>query len=424
MEITQTHNGRVQIKGTWLSWITMCYLLMWPINTELNNRSVELANRQLEWFVSNQRMLDLELKVQPVLASYNVGLDVDMRKWHTLLQPKVARMHSFQTRLQLNSEASLATVTQAVQDLTNSEVSLKPEWLKLQTDPLLHGFYVYRNDFIYLRSFWENVLRDGNSIGDGTTYNLTGNWSSYASYTGRMRASRLPMMALPKKIRSCLKPRKCYYYVSVDLSNVEFRIAAALTGCQLAQLRFRQGIDIHQHTGRALLKYVPSISPTNEMVHQLGKRITFCILYGGSTRAIVNIFEQLLDIRITISIADAILAAFFDEYPELRKLQRTDVQWVQTLWGSQPLLVPLKRTQRINLPIQLMGSFLLKLGLCVTSKAATPIMSVHDEIIFLVRDSVKDKDFMRTVQDELEVAYQQAFPKLALNKLFQFTIYR
>jgi len=70
------------------------------------------------------------------------------------------------------------------------------------------------------------------------------------------------------------------------------------------------------------------------------------------------------------------------------------------------------------------GEFLIETGLCVTSKAATPIMSVHDEIIFLVRDSVKDKDFMRTVQDELEVAYQQAFPKLALNKLFQFTIYR
>lgn len=424
MNITDMHNGQVRIKDAWLPWFTMCYLLMWPINTELNSRSVMLANQQLGQFPGNQQLLALELKFQPVLVSYNVGLDVDMRKWHTLLQPKVARMHSFQTRLQLNSEASLATVTQAVQDLTNSEVSLKPDWLKAQTDPLLHDFYVYRNDFIYLRSFWENVLRDGNSMGDGTTYNLTGNWLSYASYTGRMRASCLPMMALPKKIRSCLKPPKGYYYVSVDLSNVEFRISAAFTGCQLAQLRFRQGIDIHQHTGRALLKYVPSVSTTDEEAHQFGKRVTFCILYGGSARAITEIFEQLLDVRITINVANAILAAFFDEYPELRKLQRTDAQWVQTLWGPQPLLVPLKRTQRINLPIQLMGSFLLKLGLCVTSKVATPIMSVHDEIIFLVNASVKAKDFIRTVQDELEVAYQQAFPQLALNKLFQFTIYQ
>lgn len=60
----------------------------------------------------------------------------------------------------------------------------------------------------------------------------------------------------------------------------------------------------------------------------------------------------------------------------------------------------------------------------MTSKVATPIMSVHDEIIFLVNASVKAKDFIRTVQDELEVAYQQAFPQLALNKLFQFTIYQ
>lgn len=424
MKITDMRNGQVQVNDTWLPWFAMCYLLMWPINTELNSRSVMLANQQLGRFFGNQQLLDIELKVQPVLAGYSVGLDVDMRKWRTLLQPRVARMHSFRTQLQLNSEASLAAAAQAVQDLTNSEVLLKPDWLKVQTDPLLREFYVYRNDFVYLRSFWKNVLRAGKPIGGGTTYNLTGSWSSYASYTGRMRASHLPMMALPKKIRSCLKPPKGYYYVSVDLSNVEFRIAAALTRCQLAQLRFHQGVDIHQHTGRALLKYVPSVSTTDEEAHQFGKRITFCILYGGSARAITEIFEQLLDVRITINVANAILTAFFDEYPELRKLQRTDVQWVKTLWGPQPLLVPLKRTQRINLPIQLMGSFLLKLGLCVTSKVATPIMSVHDEIIFLANTDTKPKDFTITIQNELEVAYQQAFPELALNKLFQFTIYQ
>ncbi|MBS0937680.1 hypothetical protein [Lactiplantibacillus plantarum] len=92
MEIAGTHNGRVQVSGTWLSWFTMCYLLMWPINTELSSCSVKLANQQLRQFVSNRQLLDLELKVQSVIADSSVSLDVDMRKWCTLLQPKVARL--------------------------------------------------------------------------------------------------------------------------------------------------------------------------------------------------------------------------------------------------------------------------------------------------------------------------------------------
>lgn len=421
--ITYFKNGCVNVQDNWMPWIAICYILMWPINTNLDQRSINIANEQLKRFPAQKELLKIELKVGKIVENYQVGLNFNIQTWYVLLKPKIDSIHEFRVKYDIDRDMSINDASKRFVEsnhLSTKLPMLTDELLRIQDDPLIQELFQYRKDILYVNNYWHNVLKLGKRL-DMDYYNLGGHWETYSTYTGRMRCSKFPLMSMPRKMRTCLKPPSGYRYISIDFSNIELRIAAALTHCKLAQKRFENGQDIHQITGS---KLVGSLCCDNELIRKVGKKITFAILYGGSNRAIQEVYDELLNVKVSFSDAQEIISGFYMEYPELKKLRDINKRKViSTPIGDIPVLIELTDTQLINFPIQFMGSILLKKSLISVSNISKPILSVHDEIIFCINTNQDIGVFESQIEKALIQSFNEIMPNLCVTKAFKFTNY-
>lgn len=420
--ITSFKNGLVNVQDNWMSWISVCYILMWPLNSELTQSSVDLANKQLSQVQAQRKLLEIEIKVSAIIENYKIGLDFNLVKWHTLLKPKILATKNFMERYGIDQSMSLSEVSRCFVDANNLSEQLPfitDEFMRNQRNPLVSQLYQFRKDMKFINNYWFNVRKIGEPIGSGV-YTLRGTWVGYSSYTGRMNCTKLPMMALPKLMRLCLNPPEGYEYLSMDFSSIEFRIAAAITHCYAAQRIFDKGMDIHSYTGKSLVNYTKF---ENKIIHQLGKKVTFAILYGGSSKAISSIFQNTFAIEMDKVAADKVIGKFYSAYPELLALRNVNRNRIITPNGRIPLLIDMKNTQLINLPIQLIGSILLKRALISISNISTPIMSVHDEIIFKVSTDTDLEEFESQIIKVIGSDFITFMPELNLTNIFQFKKY-
>jgi DNA polymerase-1 len=208
---------------------------------------------------------------------------------------------------------------------------------------------------------------------------------------------------LGKEIRSCLTHTGG---VSVaDYSQVELRVAAALSEESVLLQAFQDGGDPHTETAAAVFKKSPT--QVTDIERHAAKTVNFGILFGaGPTR---------LSTELKISMPEA--RKIFNDYksglPSLAKW--CDVHWaffdqsqVATTISGRTRIFANNEDTRPGLSVLVQGtaSELMRRALIDVEKAGlNPILSVHDEIVCQGRGN--HEELARIMQDSAE----KAFPK-------------
>ncbi|MDD4616524.1 MAG: DNA polymerase, partial [Alphaproteobacteria bacterium] len=232
-----------------------------------------------------------------------------------------------------------------------------------------------------------------------TSFSLVG------AATGRLSSTDPNLQNIPirtedgRAIRRAFVAEKGYTLLSVDYSQIELRLAAAMANIKALIQAFHDGIDIHALTASQVFGI-----PLNEMTpekRRAAKAINFGIIYG------ISGFGLGKQIGISASEASAFIRDYLDRFHELRDWMETTKEfarahgYVETLFGRRIHITGIKdknaarrnfaERQSINAPLQGTAADIMKRAMIRVGPAlkdaglnARLLLQVHDELVFEV----------------------------------------
>jgi DNA polymerase-1 len=237
--------------------------------------------------------------------------------------------------------------------------------------------------------------------------------------TGRFSSSGPNLQQLAKRgdgveVRELFSPPLGYDYImSADLSQIELVLAGHMSksSVMLAAYGTPRG-DLHTATCMALFHITADEAKANKTYRQSGKTCNFSLLYGGAAKRIyrlvkLDLAKMGLECPFTMRDIDAMIAAYFGLYPEIKELQKNDVLfakengYVKSLFGRKFYLPDINNRNSFlrskaerkatNTRIQGTAAEILKRAIIKidNEKIAKEDMkmwaSIHDENCFYVR---------------------------------------
>ncbi len=258
-----------------------------------------------------------------------------------------------------------------------------------------------------------------------TSFNQTG------SVTGRLASSDPNLQNIPtrtelgRKVRRAFVAAPGHLLLSVDYSQIELRIVAAMSGDEAMREAFLAGQDIHAATAAAILN-IP-LEQVNKDQRRNAKAINFGLIYGMSS------FGLSRSTGLTLAEAENFVKAYFAQFPGVRSflddIRRQAAQrgYVETLLGRRRYFPNLQsgsnynlraREEReaINAPIQGTAADIMKLAMIALPPAlekaglhARLLLQVHDELVLEIPEN-ELQGTARVVQDIMENAYPLSIP--------------
>ena len=258
-----------------------------------------------------------------------------------------------------------------------------------------------------------------------TSFNQVG------SVTGRLASSDPNLQNIPtrtelgRKVRQAFVAAPGHLLLSVDYSQIELRIVAAMSGDEAMRAAFLAGQDIHAATAAAILN-IPLEQVTKDQ-RRNAKAINFGLIYGMSS------FGLSRSTGLTLAEAENFVKAYFAQFPGVRAylddLRRQAGQrgYVETLLGRRRYFPNLQsgsnynlraREEReaINAPIQGTAADIMKLAMIALPPAldqaglhARLLLQVHDELVLEIPEN-ELQGTARVVQDIMENAYPLSIP--------------
>jgi DNA polymerase I len=249
-----------------------------------------------------------------------------------------------------------------------------------------------------LRSKTREINALVQASGDGRTHPQL---NALKARTGRMSISRPALQNLPKKdqrVRAALLAEDGHVLVGADFSQVEYRVAAALSGDTNMTEAITAGRDLHDHTATAI--FGPGFT---EEQRQTAKIVGFSVLYGAGATRVAGTIGQ------TEQYAQDIIDRFFAAYPSLKryinKTKRDPL--IVSMSGRRTSVHPDKAFASTNYHIQgtardIFAGALLRLR--ATGWGDALWLVIHDEIILQVR-----QDQAEAARAALEAAMTTTF---------------
>lgn len=240
-----------------------------------------------------------------------------------------------------------------------------------------------------------------------TSFNQT------VAVTGRLSSTSPNLQNIPirtergREIRKAFVPRdKGWCILSVDYSQIELRIIAAISGDDNMVQAFKDHKDIH--TATAARVYGISEADVTPSQRRAAKAVNFGIIYGQSAFGLAE------NLGIRRGEAQIIIDNYFKQYPSIRKYIDTQVNfarehgYVATLLGRKRYLRDIfsaNQTVRgfaernaINMPIQGTAADMIKLAMISVFREmkqsglqSKMVLQVHDELVFDVPESEIDQ---------------------------------
>lgn len=244
--------------------------------------------------------------------------------------------------------------------------------------------------------------------------------------TGRLSSSDPNLQNIPirtedgRKIREAFVADAGNIIVSVDYSQVELRLAAALAGIEALKMAFKNGDDIHTMTAAQVFD-MPIEEVTSEVRRQ-AKAVNFGIIYGISGWGLAK------QLGCDPGEASEFIRRYLDRFSELRdfmdnaKDEAKTHGFVRTLYGrkcfirgaqdkNQAVKAGAER-QAINAPLQGTAADIMKIAMGQMPAALSAaglktkmLLQVHDELIFEVPEAEKD-NAMSVISDVMETAFK------------------
>jgi DNA polymerase-1 len=228
--------------------------------------------------------------------------------------------------------------------------------------------------------------------------------------TGRLSSSDPNLQNIPirtevgRRIRRAFVAEPGHLLISADYSQIELRVLAHLSGDASLIAAFQRGDDIHDQTAEKIFGADSDLDP-----HELRRRakiVNYALLYGKTA------FTLAKDIGVAQTAAQEFIDAYFDGFPDVRAfIERTlDTARasgiVTTLYGRRRLVPELNSRNRqirsaaervtVNMPIQGTAADILKRAMIalhadlMDRDDARMILTVHDELLFEVRESAAE----------------------------------
>ncbi len=246
-----------------------------------------------------------------------------------------------------------------------------------------------------------------------TSFSLVG------AATGRLSSTDPNLQNIPirtedgRAIRRAFIAEEGYTLLSVDYSQIELRLAAAMAGVKALAEAFLEGVDIHALTASQCFGI-----PLNDMTpdkRRAAKAINFGIIYG------ISGFGLSKQIGISPSEANAFIRQYLDRFHELRDWMEATKDfarahgYVETLFGRR-IHVPgigernsarrsFAERQAINAPLQGTAADIMKRAMIRVGPAlreaklgARLLLQVHDELLFEVPAGELDATAKRVKQ--------------------------
>ena len=209
---------------------------------------------------------------------------------------------------------------------------------------------------------------------------------------------------LGKNIRNAFTAAPGFAVVALDYSQIELRIAAFLSGDQALIDIFKSGGDIHAGVASRVFG-VPEAAVDKEM-RRRAKVINFGIIYGMGINALR------MNLGTTRDEAKEFYDAYFKNfatlaaYLEESKKRATTQGYTETFFGRRryfpglrsklPFIRAASERMAVNAPIQGTGADVMKLAMIRVDELLRAeklendvhlIMTVHDELVFEIRQS-------------------------------------
>lgn len=386
----------------------------------------------------------MELPLLPVLAEMEINgicLDVkflkEMEKTFSTeikkVQNKIFKLAG--TEFNVSSPLQLKEIlfdkleiqTQGIKKTKTGLSTAAAELEKMKTSHPIIEFIIEYRELTKLQSTYIKALPE---LLNKTTKRIHTSFNQTVAATGRLSSSdpnlqNIPMRTeLGRKIRQAFVAAENYVLLSADYSQIELRLAAALSKDPKMIESFKKGEDIHSRTAAEIHK-IPLTEVTKD-IRRTAKEINFGILYGLgslglSQRTGMSRFE-----------AKEFIERYFDIYKKIKdyldntKKFAAQHGYVQTLFGrmrqlpdiysSLPQLKAAAERMAINMPIQGTAADLLKLamiklhaGLPKISTGSKMLLQVHDELVLEVPN--KDlKKVAKFVKETMENIYTLSVP--------------
>lgn len=255
----------------------------------------------------------------------------------------------------------------------------------------------------------------------------------HGTSTGRFSSNNPNLQNIPTKsdlgraIRNAFLAEKGYKLISFDYSQIELRIAAMFSGDEYMIKAFNEGKDIHSAVAMKVFG-VKEDGVTSDM-RRVAKVINFGILYGMGVLALKK----------NIGTSKEEAQKFYDEYFEqfksikdylddtknfVRKFGYTETLFKRRRYfpginSSLPFMRAMAERMAINAPIQGTNADIVKVAMKMVdekmkeeglSDKVFPILQIHDELIYEVKEEVAEK-VAKMVKEIMEHVLENSFIK-------------
>ena len=432
-------------------------LALWILNSDITNptlddilefsRTREFAKAKKHIFseLQKQNLLDvfetIEKPLVPIVATMTKdGVKLDTKYLATLSGDYHTKLSKLQKKIykhageefNINSPKQLADIlyeklglTGGKKTATGQRSTKESELHKLiDKHPIITEVLEHRELqkllSTYIDALPHMVSKDGRLH---TTFLQTG------TATGRMASQNPNVQNIPvktdlgRKVRNAFVAEKGHVLVALDYSQIELRIAAALSEDEELMRTFKEGGDVHAAVAAHMFDV--SIDDVTPEMRRTAKVINFGIIYGMGVNALAKTAE------ITRAEAQKYLKEYTESLTGLTHYIQTTKGivrkkgYAETMFGRRRYLpgitsrVPYIRAEAermaVNAPIQGTQADIIKLAMIQIdawlnkkklNKKAKMILQIHDELIFEVA-----KDSVDVVVPEIRKIMEDVFPK-------------
>ncbi len=390
---------------------------------------------------------DIEMKVLPVLAQmerWGIGVSVkklvvlekEIEKHLKAVEKKIYQLAGREFNINSPQQVSgilfetLGIKTKKSSKNKQGNFSTDAQHLEEVADqhPIVKEILEYREHFkiqsTYVRAIQGLVDEKGRLH---TQYVQTG------AGTGRLSSKDPNLQNIPqesqwsKAFRSAFESASGTSFLSLDYSQLELRILAAVTGDPQMTKAFLEGEDIHAKTAHAVLG-IPVADVTKEQ-RRMAKTLNFGLIYGMGVTAFAKATG------VTRTQAQEFMKKYFDQFPTVKRWQEALLKeihktgYATTLTGRRryfegiqshiPQLVAASERAALNFPLQGLGADSIKIAMISVEKAlkerkwwgskAKLLLTIHDELLLEVAD-----DMIEEVKEVVKNNMESVLPQLSV----------
>jgi DNA polymerase-1 len=381
------------------------------------------------------RVVSLEQQALPAIAAMEIhGVCVDVQRWRALLAARHAQKAALEQQLQQVLAQALSQ-TQPEQETLFGEKNLQAVNLR-SSERLVQALHllgvpvasaskealqevIHHHQVIPKLLEWKALEKLETAFGE--------NLLSYVSTQGRIHATfdqlgaasgrvicrepnlqQIPRPAKkddPADLRRCfVAPQGCRLLIA-DLSNIELRILAEVSGDTTMLRFFAEGKDLHSETARLMFKIPQGVDPREHLVNgrsarDIAKTINFGLAYGMGAQGLAN--------RVGVDLATArrLMQTYFATYRAVAAyLTRSGKEGVargyavslsgrRRFFSDEELKARRGEVERSakNHPIQGTNADILKCALVLLSHrlpvGVHVVLTVHDEVVLECPDEL------------------------------------